>query len=73
MKKLVTILKQAKPIDIGSFLQAKLHEVFTVTADKMAQMGLMTTEERIALSGSAGDMLEALRDSVSKNAPILNS
>lgn len=47
---------------VGAFLESKIHEVFTVTADRMFQMGLIkTTEERISVSSCIGDALEALR------------
>jgi hypothetical protein len=54
---------------IGEFLQAHVHEAFTVAADKMAQMGYLSTDERIALSSAVGDMLETFRTAASQKCP----
>lgn len=48
---------------MGDFLSAKIHEAFTLTADKMAQIGLVTQDERIALSSAIGDALDAFKQS----------
>ncbi len=52
---------------VGTTLEGKIHESFTVTADKMYQAGMMSTKERIALSGSIGDLLGRFRKSVNKD------
>lgn len=48
---------------MGDFLSAKIHEAFTLTADKMAQIGLVSQDERIALSSAIGDALDAFKQS----------
>lgn len=53
---------QQGPI-LGDFLSAKIHEAFTLTADKMAQLGLVSQDERIALSSAIGDALDAFKAS----------
>lgn len=60
-----TLLETQHDPTVGEFLQARVHEAVTVAADKMAQMGVMTTDERIALSSAVGDMLEAFRNAMS--------
>jgi len=49
---------------VGTTLEGKIHESFTVTADKMYQAGMMSTKERIALSGAIGDMLGTFRKKI---------
>lgn len=51
-------------VGIGDFLQAKIHEAFTVAADRLAQSGELSVEERIALSGLIGYLLSDFRLSV---------
>lgn len=46
---------------LGDFLSAKIHEAFTRTADKMAQLGLVSQDERISLSSAIGDALDAFK------------
>jgi hypothetical protein len=52
---------------VGTTLEGKIHEGFTVTADKMYQAGMMSTKERIALSGAIGDMLGQFRKKVNRD------
>jgi hypothetical protein len=53
---------EAQGPPLGDFLSAKIHEAFTLTADKMAQIGLVTQDERIALSSAIGDALDAFKE-----------
>jgi len=46
---------------VGTTLEGKIHESFTVAADKIYQAGLLTTKERIALSNVIGDVLGRFR------------
>ena len=48
---------QPKVVD---FLASRIHESFTVAADRLRSLGYMDTEARIALSGLIGDLLKAL-------------
>lgn len=72
----VELLEEKQRPTVGEFLQARVHEAVTVSADKMAQMGVMTTDERIALSSAVGGMLEAFRKAMQEkcaeaaNSPI---
>jgi hypothetical protein len=49
---------------IGTTLEGKIHESFTVAADRLFQSGAMNTKERIQLSGAIGDMLGRFRKSI---------
>lgn len=62
-------LASAEKVTIGPFLQAKIHEAFTVAADKMAQAGVMSAEDRIALSGVIGDTLRFFNAKLRKDLP----
>jgi len=42
---------------VGTTLEGKIHESFTVAADRLYQAGLMNTKERIGLSSVIGDIL----------------
>jgi len=44
----------------GGLLEGKVHEHFTTTADALYQAGVITRDERIALSGAIGKSLEKL-------------
>jgi len=44
-------------VSVKDLLQAKIHETFTVTADRLAQSGDLSREERIELSHLIGDVL----------------
>jgi hypothetical protein len=52
---------------VGTTLEGRIHESFTVAADKMYQAGLMSTKERIGLSGAIGEMLGKFRKSIDKD------
>ena len=58
---------------IAAFLEGRIHESFTVCADKLFQMGLMNRGDRIGLSSAIGDALEAFRKSVSEKTPDLTT
>ena len=57
----------AKGTDLKNFLNGRIHESFTVAADRLYQLGFLDTEERIALSKAIGDALEVF-SLVSKDA-----
>lgn len=50
---------------IGTTLESKIHESFTVASDRLFRAGVLSTKERIALSGAIGDMLGQFRKKVS--------
>lgn len=54
---------------IAAFLEGTIHQTFTVTADKLFQMGLMNRGERISLSSAIGDALGRFREAVEEKAP----
>lgn len=58
---------------IAAFLEGQIHKSFTTTADKLYQLGLMTREERIALSSSIGDALSKYGDSVLEKCPRMTT
>lgn len=64
------VLEEKHDPSIKDFLQAHVHEAFTVAADKLAQMGYLTVDERIALSSAVGDMLEAFRTAAAEKCPV---
>lgn len=43
---------------VGNLLEGKVHEAVTVVADRLFQAGLLTREERIAISGAVGKSLD---------------
>lgn len=49
---------------VGTTLESKIHESFTVAADRIFRSGIMTTNERKDLSGAIGDMLNRFRNKV---------
>ncbi len=46
---------------VGTTLESKIHESFTVASDRLFRAGILNTQERIALSGAIGDMLGNFR------------
>lgn len=54
--------EEAGEVTLRDFLQARMHEAITVSADKLAQMGVVSSEERISLSGLVGDTLRAFSE-----------
>jgi hypothetical protein len=58
---------------LGDFLSAKIHEAFTLTADKMAQIGLVNQEERISLSSAIGDALDAFKQACAEKCSEASS
>ncbi len=54
---------------VSTFLQSRIHESFTRAADQLYAMGLLTTEERIAISGCIGDALEAFVNIAQEKVP----
>lgn len=66
-----TTLQEAR--NIGQWLEARLHLMFTEIADNMFGDGRLTRDERIALSSAIGDALDAFRAGVEAGAVQLYS
>lgn len=49
---------------VGTTLESKLHEGFTVASDRLFRAGILNTQERIALSGAIGEMLGNFRKKI---------
>ena len=54
---------------VSTFLQSRIHKSFTDAADDLYAMGLLTTEERIAISGCIGDALSVFTDIMAEKVP----
>lgn len=59
--------------NVGEWLEARIHLMFTEIADGMFGDGRLTRDERIALSSAIGDALEAFRVQVESAAAQLYS
>lgn len=57
--------------NVGQWLEARMHSMFTNIADEMYGDGRMTREERITLSGALGDALTSFTATVEAAAPQL--
>lgn len=57
--------------NIGAWLEARMHTIFTEMADEMYGGGRLSREERIALSSSMGDALSAFVSRVERDQPQL--
>jgi hypothetical protein len=57
--------------NIGMWLEARMHSMFTNIADEMFGDGRMTREERITLSGALGQALSSFTSTVEAEAPQL--
>src|SRR5574337_13181 len=57
--------------NVGQWLEARLHSLFTTMADDMFGSGYLTREERKALSHGIGQALDAFIASVEETAPAL--
>lgn len=55
----------------GNWLEARIHSMFTRTADELFGEGNLTRDERIALSTAIGEALSAFNASVQEKAPQL--
>jgi hypothetical protein len=69
MRNFQQIVESKMSPSVGDFLQSKIHEGFTVAADKLAQLGILNVEERIAVSSCIGDALQTFRDQLQEKAP----
>jgi hypothetical protein len=69
MKSFQQLVESKLETPIADFLQSKIHESFTVAADKLAQLGLLSVEDRIAISSCIGDTLQEFRDQITKKVP----
>ena len=47
---------------ISTFLQSRIHSSFTLAADQLYAMGLLTTDDRIAISSCIGEALSTFTD-----------
>jgi hypothetical protein len=69
------VLESAKQVEearnVGQWLEARMHSMFTSIADEFYGDGRLTREERIALSGGLGDALVAFTATVEATAPQL--
>jgi len=50
-----------KAMNVAEWLESRIHQDFTVTADNMFGEGRLSRDERIALSSAIGDALDAFR------------
>lgn len=57
--------------NIGAWLEARMHSMFTSIADEFYGDGRLTREERIALSSGLGDALVAFTANIEATAPQL--
>jgi hypothetical protein len=54
---------------VGNFLTSRIHEGYTVAADRALAAGLLTQEERIALSEAITDALRSFTDTMKSKFP----
>lgn len=71
MNELLLKLQEAR--NVGEWLEARLHLMFTEIADSMFGEGRLTRDERLALSSAIGDALDALRSGIEAKAANLYS
>lgn len=57
--------------NVGMWLEARMHSMFTNISDEMYGDGRLTREERITLSSALGDALTSFTATVEANAPQL--
>lgn len=57
--------------NVGMWLEARMHSMFTSISDEMYGDGRLTREERITLSSALGDALTSFTANVEANAPQL--
>ena len=60
-----------KQANVGNLFESLIHRDFTVNADQWFGDGMLTREERIALSNSIGAALDAFRSNLEEVAPEL--
>lgn len=69
------VLESAKQVqearNVGQWLEARMHSMFTNIADEFYGDGRLTREERIALSSGLGDALVAFTSTIEATAPQL--
>jgi len=66
---LTEAIRLQEKANLGEWLEARIHMMFTDAADGMFGDGLMSREERIAFSGAIGEALTVFNASVQKNIP----
>lgn len=64
LPKTATDIKKSPQDTVGTALESKIHESFTVAADRIFRSGMVSVNERKALSGAIGDMLNRFRSKV---------
>lgn len=69
VKSLTEAVRLQEKANLGEWLEARIHMMFTDVADGMFGDGLMTREERIAFSSAIGEALAAFNASVRNNIP----
>lgn len=62
-------MQAIKSPTLESFIEAQIHQHFTVMADQMRADGRITRDERIAMSNAVGAMLAALNDALGDALP----
>lgn len=62
--KIATDTAKSPKDTVGTTLESKIHESFTVAADRIFRSGMVSVNERKALSGAIGDMLNRFRSKV---------
>lgn len=64
-------VKLKEGANFGDWIEARIHMEFTCMADQKFGDGMLTRDERIAMSSAIGDALDAFRASLTKAAPQL--
>jgi hypothetical protein len=67
-KNLTEAVRLQEQANLGDWLEARLHMMFTDMADSMFGDGYMTRDERIILSSAIGDALDAFRSKCESDA-----
>lgn len=63
------VMEEAR--NAGNWFESRIHQDFTVMADRLFGEGYLTREERITLSSAIGDGLQAFSAYLEENAPQL--
>lgn len=59
-----SLLKAVVAANVGGVLESRVHEAFTLLADKLYGYGILSREERISLSKAIGESLQSLSDTI---------
>lgn len=63
-------LNENHTISLKDFLQARIHESFTLAADKLAQLGIIVKDDRIKISTIIGECLKKFDEDIVKETRI---